>query len=499
MSWEDTPVLEKFKLYRYAFPSLRDKKLRGARSDSTNGLVALDRGNDSRVVDAICQHLRSPVAIDDRKGASDSQAQYEEADNWDFEERRRGSATRVDHRRDPKHELGRSPDADSADADLVRAIRYSGSAVDRDNSPFQKKVRHCLREAAFQGRGPPMRASNHLMVWTFLDEWDCKAILDGETEYDEYDDGQCYVEACQSLAKECREIQSRESRRRGLQTAVFEDSSLEPRTRSADRPRKTLASKGPRKGPYERKLDDMVERAECSTRCGTPYAATCDCWDDDWDEHASAREGIQRQGVAAILYGGMEGYDNYTSWVESRRRIGSARHWERSRVNPIEEPCWWSDEWGRMLYDENREMRCGGEFLTLYDENGVSKEEVEELDWSWWAEKLTWTYDEKVTVSYSGNGSHERLRVEVNQPRDDVWRRGCPCQKPVTNYEIGIGGWNVFDGPSWLFWDMVSTWTAALLMFAYWEWVVGWDLRKKQDAARHRRERRKRVSKVKID
>lgn len=109
-------------------------------------------------------------------------------------------------------------------------------------------------------------------------------------------------------------------------------------------------------------------------------------------------------------------------------------------------------------------------------------------------------YDEKVTGNHTGNGSFDRLRVDISKPREDVWRTGCLCRKPVTNYQIGVGGWNVYDGPSWLFWDILSTWTAVLLMFVYWEWVVGWDLRKRQDAARQRKERRRRrTSKVNTD
>lgn len=396
MFWGDTPISEKVKLYKYASSFLIDKRMREARAGSTNGLIALDRGDGSKTIDSFFRLPSGIIASYHEREMSHGQAQHDEAENWDFMKGRRDSAAQIGDNPVFKYEGGRFPNVEPVDPITICAIEYTGSAADRDNSPCQKKLRQWLRKAAFRGSGLHMRASKHLSVTIALNECDYRAILNGEIEYNEYNNEECYVEVCRSLAEEQRndlasdgprtaysaQMRTPDSVRDGLLKKILDHSFVEDLRNLGRNSRPLLASRAPPQGPYERKIDDMAERAECSTLCGTPYSPTCYPWDDHWDDHANAREGIQQQGNAAIMYGDMEGYDNYTSWIEARQRIKSARYRKKSRINPIDEPCWWSKSWSRTLYSEDAKMRCAGGLYTIYDDNGANKEAVEAIDWS---------------------------------------------------------------------------------------------------------------------
>ena len=258
-------------------------------------------------------------------------------------------------------------------------------------------------------------------------------------------------------------------------------------------PHGTKASRGLRRTLLERRIDNMIESVECSAICGTPDPSACGCCE------GCCREGIRCQCDGEIIYGGMK---NYTAYMEEQGRIAERESVERKvverkRINPIREA-------GReykdgLMYDADGEVIPSRDRLWAMFAEPAELDPPEEVDWSLLTEHLRCRYEEKVSVAHSGNGSHERLRVEVNEPAADVWRRGCYCQAPVPHTMISLGDLILFDGPTWMFWDLLSTWTAVLMMFVYWEWMLERDLRRRGDERRRRKQMMASKVKVKSD
>ena len=273
-------------------------------------------------------------------------------------------------------------------------------------------------------------------------------------------------------------------------------------------PSKMLASRAPRKSLLEQRIDSMIERAECDTVCGTsllhwrthlsanehsdsPSSRDYEVW-----YRGDAREGPGKQGDAAILYGGLE---NYTAYFEEMGSVRSRDLVQMARISPVREPgTWYANESKYMLAGEDIPPSSRG-LWALFVEPAPKLDEEWGSDWGMWVEHLEWKYAEKITITQSGEGSHERMRVEFNEPAADVWRRGCYCQAPVPHTMISLGDLILFHGPTWMFWDLISTWTAVLMMFVYWEWMLGRDLRRRGDERRKRNGKKASPVKVKDD
>jgi hypothetical protein len=118
--------------------------------------------------------------------------------------------------------------------------------------------------------------------------------------------------------------------------------------------------------------------------------------------------------------------------------------------------------------------------------------EVEELDWTSLTGRMELQYDDKVSISHTGMGSVETLSSMIDLQRVGVWRRECWCESPLEHVSSDVGKWSVWEGPPWLFGDLVCTWTAVLMFFVYFEWVTDGKERRRRKRETERQEQQRR-------
>ena len=285
-----------------------------------------------------------------------------------------------------------------------------------------------------------------------------------------------------------------------------------------------LESRSPRRSFLESMIDDIIQRVECDMICDECIREQGDCdvlygglettsasdRIDGYSYHDSEGmipdlvcgggcgvnylEPMRKQSDGDILIFGMESYNTSTRmnrylYDQRSRTVGV----HRSRVHPIRRPCWWIEA----VEEEN--VGALRQFETGILEEPQPSVLSEEGPWNWsvWAEGLAISYADKTSVRHAGEGSVEYLGIQVLPPKPTVWRRGCPCDIPVHHTTIGLGGWNVFDGPSWVMWEMLSTWTAVLMLFVYWDFMCGGRARRKREDDERRKQKQKRAEKLK--